>query len=358
MQLYETDLTIVASVMKALSKSFPSYALYLTADSDMLIVATQRASLPAESAAIFGPPGMRAELTRVGVESLDDLRERRLGQAGTLGPLFAATPIPANSDYFPFVDANAARLRFTQREASELVRLSVLPVPMIEMLASGDWAGAPIMASGKGTLERDDSVRTARQVRGAIVSGKLDGLSPVMARDVLLATLSEPCSDPHTLEVWRRAIRSVGSNTVAYLTPDESQPMWEKVKTSTCYRASAGSARTWADLLLALGARDSSAIMQSGLSLLAAQGPESLNAEELEFVLTATATAQIGSGPPAEARALLEAQWPRLSFSEAYRLPLIKLRALSESATRAAGSVAEKPGNIARQRRLITTLAF
>ena len=46
LQIYETDVGIVASIVKALSRHFPAYAIYNMNDSDILIVATRAPALP------------------------------------------------------------------------------------------------------------------------------------------------------------------------------------------------------------------------------------------------------------------------------------------------------------------------
>src|SRR5262252_9584686 len=78
-QTYETDISVVASVTKALSRHFGSYALYNLNDIDVLIVASRAAELPAPSAQPFEWPRMRAELEQVGVQSVADLQSRLIG---------------------------------------------------------------------------------------------------------------------------------------------------------------------------------------------------------------------------------------------------------------------------------------
>ena len=43
-------------------------------------------------------------------------------------------PVPPNSDFFPFVDLNAPRLRYMRENAIELPALTVLPIPFLELL--------------------------------------------------------------------------------------------------------------------------------------------------------------------------------------------------------------------------------
>ena len=103
---------IVASIVKALSPHFGAYAIYNLDDKDILIVATRATALPAPTERVFQWPRLRAELDRIGVQSLSDLQSRLVGDDRTIGPLLNSLPVAPNSDYFPFVDLNAPRLRF------------------------------------------------------------------------------------------------------------------------------------------------------------------------------------------------------------------------------------------------------
>ena len=79
-------------------------------------------------------PGLAKELWTVHVLSAGDLDARYLGGRALLEPLFASYGMPANSDYAPLLDQNAARHRFTERSATDLVALLNADVPLLEML--------------------------------------------------------------------------------------------------------------------------------------------------------------------------------------------------------------------------------
>jgi len=55
---------------------------------------------------------------------------RYLGSRATLEPLFASYGMPANSDYAPVLDLNAARHRFTERNATGMVEILNAGVPL------------------------------------------------------------------------------------------------------------------------------------------------------------------------------------------------------------------------------------
>src|ERR1019366_1122918 len=87
MQVYETNIGVVASVIKALAAHFGAYALYNTDDLDILIVATRGATLRTPDDRLLKSPQLRAELERVGIQSVADVQLRKIGDNRTIGPL-------------------------------------------------------------------------------------------------------------------------------------------------------------------------------------------------------------------------------------------------------------------------------
>jgi spermidine synthase len=134
-QLYEIDASLVASVLTALGNEFPDYAIYAATDTDLLIVAGDAATLERPLADLFATmPGVATELRRVHVTTPGDIELRRLGGKQVLAPLFAGYGVPANSDYHPYLDMNAARHRFMQSSARELTRLGNESIPVVALL--------------------------------------------------------------------------------------------------------------------------------------------------------------------------------------------------------------------------------
>jgi spermidine synthase len=334
-QTYETDVSVVSSVIKALSRHFDKYAIYNLDDSDILIVATRAAALPALSDRIFQWPQMRAELDRIGVQSLSDLKSRLIGDNRTLGPLFDTLPVPVNSDFFPFVDLNAPRLRFMQNNALELPRLTSLSVPVLELLRPDSQATATLEPSHHSQLARDLRVRQALAIRRALSSGRLEDLDTLAAIAVLLIrTNAEKCGDPQVQNTWKTAARNIGWMTATYLNPSELADVWSSIRSTACYRDASGDHRVWADLLAAVAARDAAEIVSQGTLLL--ERPPSLSTDELTYLTTVMASAYLGMGQTAQARGLLAATWNRLDHAGELSLSLRELRALVLAGDRAA----------------------
>src|SRR5438034_461632 len=133
-QLYEIDASLVATVMRALAEVFPHYAVFAPSDHDLLIVAGERPVPMPPLARVFEQPGVAKELWTVHVLTAGDLDARYLGSRPTLEPLFASYGMPANSDYAPVLDLNAARQRFMEKSAADVVALLNAEVPLLELL--------------------------------------------------------------------------------------------------------------------------------------------------------------------------------------------------------------------------------
>jgi len=329
-QIYETDIGIVASVIKALSKNFSAYAIYNLDDTNILIIATRAAAVPAPSERVFQWPQMRAELERIGVQSTADLQRRLIGDGRTLDPLFRTMPVPANSDFFPFVDLNASRLRFLDRTAVELSELTSAQVPVMDILGATPPADPTREPSPQSTVFRDRQMRSAFAIRRAFSSGRLADVDTATASSLLVIGVSmERCTDQLAQLAWKNAVWRVSALTTPYLGPEELSGLWAKIKATPCYRNASPDQRTWTDLLAVVAERDAPQILQLGTQLL--EGPLSLSKYELTYVTTAVAAAQIRLGQLPEARSLLQAQWNKVEHSGEYALPLRELLALSQT---------------------------
>jgi hypothetical protein len=330
MQIYETDINVVASVVKALARNFGAYAIYNLDDLDILIVATRAPAFPAPSEQFLQWPQMHADLERIGVQSLADLRSRMIGDDRIIGPMFHSVPVPANSDFFPFVDLNAPRLRFMSKNALELPRLTSLSVPVLDLLREDSPSGPTPDPSQQSAFQRDAQVRRALAFRDALAGGRLEELDTVdVATVLLLRTNATQCTDPEVQTAWKLAARNVGAMTAAYLSPTELVRLWNSVRSTPCYRDASGPHKAWADLLAAVAARNAAEIVARGAQLLG--GPTPLSRDERTYLTSALATAYVRLGETARARDLLAAQWDRLDHGGEFGLSLKELEALAQA---------------------------
>ena len=122
LHLSEMSDGLVLSVVRAVAENFPDYALYSVANRDILIVATNDASLPRPEWSVFTLPGVRDDLRRVHPLSPAILDALRIADAKTLVSLVAGGG--GNSDFYPILDLGAERARYADDDAIGFARLS------------------------------------------------------------------------------------------------------------------------------------------------------------------------------------------------------------------------------------------
>ena len=255
LNLYEFNTRLAASVITGLNRHFGDYAIYLTDDSNILIVAIKSGKLPQLSPDIFELGSMGPELDRVGIRTLDDLALRRLGNAAVLGPLLAALGAPVNSDYYPYVELNAPLARFLRQDAREFPMLGTYPLPLIEMLDTEGpaWSAERLTPANSWRYER---VKDALRVRAALLGMPFpDSIAAdrakIWRRRLGTCTTNNP-------EETLAAMHEIAIATLAHLDTKNLQALWQRPGWLSC-----GSARVMSRLAIyqAVARRDASAML-------------------------------------------------------------------------------------------------
>jgi spermidine synthase len=328
MQVYETNTGILASVIKALGPHFGAYALYNVDDLDVLIVATRGAALRTPDDLLLQSPQLRVELERVGIRSVADFQSRKIGDDRTLGRLLQSMPVPPNSDFYPFVDLNAPRLRYLRQNAMELPALTVLPIPFLELIDGGTARQPTLEPSANSTLVRDRLVSRALAIQRAATSGRFDTLDPVTAGYLsIIGNTRDPCAEPADQIAWLIAIKNISDYTAAFLSPAELESIWQPATSGACYRAASADHKAWADLYAALARRDAPAIVRIGTGLLAIHAAQS--DDDLAYLTTATAAAYWRMGDIARAREILGTERREFDHGGRFDFALRELAAMT-----------------------------
>jgi predicted membrane-bound spermidine synthase len=333
-QVYETNLGVVASIIKALAPHFGTYTLYNVDDLDILIVATRSPVLGIPAEGLLDSPLLRSELERIGIRSVADFQSRKIGDNRTLGPVLEALPVPANSDFYPFVDLHAPRSRYLKENAMELPALTLLPIPFVELIGERGPRAATAEPSPSSAVLRDGLVSRALDIRHAVASGRLDGLNPASARYLWLAAMGQAaCAAPSAQAAWADAVRNLSDQTAAYLTPLELEPLWASISSSPCYHAVGTDQDAWVDLFAAIAQRNAPDIVRLATGLLASGAVHSDS--QVAYLTTVTAAAYVDLGREAQAHAFLQEQWPRFNHAGLFEFALLDLRALTEPGSHA-----------------------
>jgi predicted membrane-bound spermidine synthase len=314
-QLYEIDASLLASVMRALGEEFPHYAIYAPSDHDVLIMASEAPLPSAPDARVFEQPGLAKELWTVHVLSAGDLDARYLGSRATLEPLFASYGARANSDYFPVLDLNAARHRFMEKSATDVVALLNLGVPVLELLEPG-FARRPMNPLHKGaySFERIENARQAAYARDFLLRRPPppQGIPTQLQKDLEVVKLRLlECREAREFDVWLHSLLRVAKLVNQALPAAEAGALWSRIAAARCVPALHEFQRHWIALFQAVGARDARAMAELSAALLDST-PE-LHAAGREYLLLAGMSGAIAGGQRDQALSLWERHAANLS---------------------------------------------
>jgi spermidine synthase len=221
LQMYELDDPLVLSVLAGIHQNFRSYEIYLAPNSDLLVVASNRAALPAPDWSVFGYPVVRQDLCSFIPLTPTALDGLRLAGRAELAPLLESLTQP-NSDFYPVLDLGAEQRRFRNDHALGFRGLSV------------DWFNLLASLTGRRTAPALDLVaalpqnpRVQARATGALLRS---GTRIELPGDTRPATLRD-------LMDWR-AWESMA--TVAY--PPVNWPIWLEQSSRADYLRNAGTA--------------------------------------------------------------------------------------------------------------------
>jgi predicted membrane-bound spermidine synthase len=322
-QLYEIDVSLVASVMQALGANFPDYAIYAATNSDLLIVAGDERTLARPLADITAVPGVSRELARVHIQTLGDVEIRRIGGKKTLAPFFASYGVPANSDYQPYLDLHAARYRFMQQSAGDITGLGTSNVPTVAMLEGrSEPATHSPSLDGEDYLDRLENVRRARYARDAFLAPappQPQAIPRQLQKDleIVRGHLAD-CRDPERFDIWFHSLYQLARTINPYLSAMEGRAFWDRLVDQLDGRRGAAPCRaspattpeqkTWIALFRAVAARDPAPM--AGLSEQLLGGQSDLPSGNRQYLLSAGMTGYLALGQRDKAAGLWN-RYPR-----------------------------------------------
>lgn len=138
LQLYEIDDRLVLTVLAALNRQFPSWAVYEISNRDVIIVASQTV-LRDPDWSVLRFPGIASDLAVTWPITANTMDRMRLGDRALFAPLLDRITV-SNSDYYPTLDMNAEKTRYVRAAASGLSGLNAGPVN-IGAIVAGRRAG-------------------------------------------------------------------------------------------------------------------------------------------------------------------------------------------------------------------------
>ncbi len=293
LQLYETNVENITSVTRALDAAFTDYRVYNTDNSNILIIASNSGAIDDPNPWIFDQLLLRKELHRVGIESLDDVTIRYLGNKKSLQELFFETKAPTNSDYFPFLSYKAPLSFFKQESAIELSSLHTAPIPLLY------WTNnlPPIKRlsqSGKyfPTYEKYSLAKEVIQL--SITNATPDKLSFAVRRINDQLTYCQPAhSYDKTLQ---DSMFAVAVSINPYLSPEELSGFWSRLQNTCSLDSMTTREAQWMELHSAIGNKDLNEVARLGNEIL--QSRQTFEKHEYHYVLAAILASNISRGTP------------------------------------------------------------
>jgi len=310
LQLYEIDLNLVASVIKALSAHFVDYDIYASNDTDIVIIAKADGSVPRLPTDIKMDGGLAHELKLVTVRGIQDLLIRWIGNKAVLNPLFDSYAIEANSDYFPVLDLNAGRTRFLGQDASSLVAMAFAEIPAIEMLAGRTTDSSSSIPSLTRHLTKSVNTNLAAALNHYLLTGKSqrENLGSEMADNIhsntnLSRRVFLQCNMPIPRHVWLGALyRDIAKRVLPYLAPDELDAFWSRLESDVCWPQIPPFIKDNIRLLQAVSHRNGPLMAQTARKLLASS--QGLPQGFISYYLSSGTLGHLASGDKLAAKQL------------------------------------------------------
>jgi len=308
LQLYEIDVPLVVSVLKAIDAEFDDWVVLAANEGDAVIAARKGGPVGPIDPSVFGHPEVASAMARVGVASPRDLAFRVVGSRQSWGPFVRAHPTPANSDYHPVLDQGAARTRFLGASAIPLVGVARFPLPLQEMLGGVALAEGGLSVTPAPLFEESRKAALARAVRDALLAGGAGPASRALPDD-LRASVAEAGT---WLAACRAGVRApipldafvhVAVSTFPLVSAADLEPVWTGVDGAACRAAMAPSTAAWVELLRAVGRRDAAGMAEAGAIVLASGRVEGV---PLRYAVASTMLGLVAGGNRDAARQVWE----------------------------------------------------
>ncbi|HYC37128.1 MAG TPA: fused MFS/spermidine synthase [Usitatibacter sp.] len=320
---YDMDAETLASILGAVSKTFPEYAMYSSVDFDLILIARKGGPAGQFDAGVLSLPALQPMLSKLKLTDPASVQRRLVGGSGPISRHFATYGVRSNSDYFPVVDQRSSKTRFTNTRMAELTNLQASPVPVLEMLA-----GAPVPSAHRvevvPTTFTDTASRQAWDTLDILLPPAAAG--PVANRRAgsreMAAELVRFWSGCESGLAFGQALPAmvvVAETVNPWLPPEVATRVWDSIAKAPCARTLPAADRLWLEMFDAIARRDAAAMLRTSTLILEASRGEKNPASEMAFLAAATAGLCRGNG--AIVRTLLDSgreNWlrPNVHLSE------------------------------------------
>ncbi|HEX3020538.1 MAG TPA: hypothetical protein VHP36_09555, partial [Chitinispirillaceae bacterium] len=232
---YESDISILVSIFKALRQHFPYYEMY-TAGSDLITVATtENNGCLKINRDIFQIGPMAKRLKEMNFSSIEDLKVISFVSQKMFNPLIDGFPWPSNSDYNPFVDLNAVKYRFMDKDIRLIDTLRSYIIPVRKIVESDTGSIQFQIREKLPDIYNLAEFNTAKKLYNEImnIASNNDSLATFSDFFSEVVTLDYSSTGHLTFEQFYSTLIEILEKTLPYLSISEMKDIWEVVRMKT-----------------------------------------------------------------------------------------------------------------------------
>jgi len=294
-QLTDTNMELIASIIKALTLNFADYDLYAANDATLLIVARKEGTMQRLDPGLLKMPEIAKTLSNILINRINDIEVRKIGGKRIMDRLLRTFPMRANSDYFPVLDQNAVKARFLNANATDIIALAHDAMPVMELLSVNAFSPGETMVTPSPFFATSKSVFIAMALRDYFIYGNFApkyGEIPadVKQRATTLRTFFFEGNARMEPDTRMNCLYNTALNIIPYLGSAELETIWNKLETGKYARLLTNKEKDWISLFRAVGKRDGAAMAKMARILLETE--QRLPLPAVQFLV---ATGMLGS---------------------------------------------------------------
>ena len=310
-QLYEFSDQLAESILKALSENFSDYVIYTTDGANILLIAINEGELPEPDWSALFDSGMAADLAMLDINNESDMEVRKLLDRDSLLPYLQQSRVPANSDYFPYVDLNAGRARYVKSQAMMFHHWAAAPLPMTEMLAGDrlsydELTSAPLWIRPQ-TIQNTNWIYR-RLVENVTVdelgeSGRFMPNQLILLTDLISSSLKTCDSDEDT-QRWLFSVHELMEIALPHIDGERGAALVDTIAGAECAAQREPVIALWMDFYRGVARRDAGMMSAGARQLL--EHPSVVETFLLDYLLGAALLGDIAQNKGGSARTTWE----------------------------------------------------
>ncbi|MET1254644.1 fused MFS/spermidine synthase [Aliikangiella maris] len=325
LQLYETNISLFASVFKALDKNFKDYAIYTSNFGDIIIIASNGRSTLQLDSQLFDDPSLSNQLKRVKINNRDDLQATLIGNKQQFQPYFNSIKSPTNSDYFPYLSLNAPKARYLRENIFDITALLSSPFPpsmrtpyftnKLSKEAIGSENITSILQSNAREIARVFNFSLSTELNQTNLNNKLS------ASALLISQFTSQCHKSTEIDnVIDDNLHYLALHLIPFRGNQEVNQFWDKLVNSNCIEYWPEHLKLWVNLYFSVAYNKHKEIIKYAKIIINSHPPKSRN--KAWFLLGAALNSFILLEKTADAREFRDSVFKQIKLPNNSKYPL------------------------------------